>query len=258
MEQDYKNAFKRIRDNKEDELLEDINKFIESVMFDNNGLPVKQAEIHRMIQEHIDDSISKGKNPAILAPWGHGKSIQIVARTIFSLIKNTNLRSRIISASDSIAKERTKLVRKYLASPIIKQRYPHIQIMNHQETTLFLKRSGMSTDPSLDAVSVFSGGIGSRSDLTIFDDIVSIQNTIERPVLRKKLLDVFESQWLSRIEPDGSALLIGTIWHIDDLVMNLIKHELTQSIDGRRWSWLVMGINDSMTGIECRYSDDIK
>ncbi len=55
----------------------DFNTFAECVLLDEHGYPVKQDAIHESWTQFIEDSWARGEYPAILAPWGSGKSLTI-------------------------------------------------------------------------------------------------------------------------------------------------------------------------------------
>jgi hypothetical protein len=105
-----------------------------------------------------------------------------------------------------------------------------------------VERSGGAVDVSVSARGVLSTGVGGRADLLIFDDVVDQKNAILFPKMRRKVIDSFGQTWMSRLEPDGRALFIGTPWHLEDLTHVLLEQA--------SWSVLRMPISEDCTRID--------
>ena len=235
------------------ELLGDFNTFIESMMLDQSGEKISQGEIHRSWYEHIVDCQRRGMYAGLLCPWGHGKSFQMaVAYPAYRLALDTNIRIKVISASDEIARDRVSVIKSMIEreDSLYAESFAHVRPDNNRSWTgskIYLKRAGTSTDPSLEAISILSSRMGARADLIIFDDVVDLQNGVQKPVMREKVKEAFRSGWLSRLEPNGQVVYIGTVWHEDDLSMELL--------DNKQFSFLVQSVSPELDAIECRYTN---
>lgn len=195
----------------------DVNTFIEYVIVDPQGNPVKQAEFHkewhRMIQE--EDWCLIG------APRGHGKTIQISSTIIFALGNNPNLRIKIIGSGDDKAKEILGMVKTLLKeSHKVHQVFPQLKIDKGQDdtTTKFtVFRNIVQRDPSVEASGVFSAGAGGRADWLICDDVVDPRNALVNPTLREQVKSVMAETWFSLVSPVGGKVVwICTPYHIAD------------------------------------------
>jgi hypothetical protein len=82
---------------------------------------------------------------------------------------------------------------------------------------LTVERPTISKDPTIQAVGVQGGVLGSRLDLIVVDDLLNFENT-RTPAARKKTIDWFDSTVLSRLTNHGRVWVIGTPWHPDDLL----------------------------------------
>jgi len=230
---------------------DDINLFIEYVIKDEkHGAKIKQDIIHLAMQEHIDYCFSHNILCGILAPWGHGKTGQIIARALHILGKNTNTRIKILCNNDSTAKARLKVIGQYVEKDKDFHRIFPLCVPENRERwnahELIVKRETISKDASVQSYGVLSSGIGGRTDLLLADDVMDMRNCILQPKLKGQIIDTFFNTWLSRADGiDFKVIYIATIWTEDDLSSQLIKNPA--------FSFLVMGINNNLNGITCRY-----
>jgi len=183
------------------------------------------------------------KHPRVLieAPRDHGKTSQIsIARTLWELGKNPNLRIKSICQSDDRAQEILRLIAQCIESnPRLRLVFPDLRPAFRGTWTrhkIFVKRDKISKDPSVEALGILSTVTGGRADLLIFDDPVDFRNAIYYPSLRKAVKQVYRAVWVNLLEPDGRIIYICTVWHQDDLTHELAKQTsvykvLVQSID---------------------------
>ena len=226
--------------------------FVEFVLRDETGEPIKLATIHKVWRLHVEHCWKAGKYPAILAPWAHGKSIiNAVARPGYELGRNTNLRVKVVCNDDKTAMKRVSEVARVIQTPQYRMVFPNVQPAQAHTTSerkkwtqheIILRRTGAAIDPSLGAYGVFATGVGGRADLLIFDDIVDERNAIMNPTMRKKVISALDNTWMSRLEPAGRPLYIGTMWHLEDC-----SHEIL-----RRPAWCVlrMWVSDDFERLE--------
>ena len=218
-------------------------------MKDNTGVPILQAEIHREIQWHIDECKRRGeKYCGVLAPWGHGKTENvIIGRALDEIGKNPNIRIQIITNTDDNSKARVSSINKYILNDDDYHKiYPNVEPAQNEDWSkhkLIVKRASKSKDGTIEAWGVTSSGTGSRCDLLLFDDPVDMRNAISNPALRPAVKDCFNNVWLSRLVPDGMAIYIATVWHQDDNTSDLRKN--------KKWKFLVMKISDDFKSIDC-------
>ena len=250
---EFSTIFERVADNMNARKNLDVNSFMQNVMRDESDNPIELAEIHEAWHEHVNWCFENKMFCGILAPWGHGKSVQMaIGRSLWEIGQNHNIRMKIISAADEIATSRIAVIKSCIEDEQSEFRklFSDVEADSGKPWTgskIFIKRDGMSSDPTIQACSILSNQMGARADIIMFDDVVDLRNAILNPGLREKVKEAFRSAWLSRLEPTGRVIYIATVWHEDDLSMELLSNE--------KFSFLIQSVNDAMDGIECRYTN---
>jgi len=82
------------------------------------------------------------------------------------------------------------------------------------------------------AVGVGSGVVGHAADLLVVDDPIKSKQEADSIIYRERVWDWWESQLVTRLAPEASAVVIMTRWHDDDLAGRLILR------DPGRWTVL--------------------
>lgn len=208
---------------------EDVNSFVEYVMRDEmTGKGVSQAPIHRSWQKLAD------QHDRVLI-WSHpdsGKTSNLaVARTLFELGRNHNLRFVILAETHGQAAKIVGIIKRYLThSKELREVFPGLRPgLPWQETEVTVARSNpLIKDPSVRAVGAATALLSARVDRLVVDDILSFENA-RTDVQRRKLIDWFDNTPNSRLTADARVIFIGTAFHPDDLMHYLAK---TWSKDG--------------------------
>ena len=206
----------------------DVNVFIERVLKDQMGRPLVQAPIHRSWQRFIDHCRQQGKHAAIIAPWGHGKTIQVLGRVLWELSRNPNLRIKLVCCDDRLATDRVQTLARYIESDLDFQAvFPDIRpdpAGSWAQQRLDVIRSAPLPDATVEGKGILSTGIGGRADLLIVDDPHDLRTGVQEPSRRQAVIETFHNVWLSRLEPTGQCIYIATSWHEEDLTHVLAQN----------------------------------
>jgi hypothetical protein len=227
--------------------------FAEYILKDEStGDGIQMAPIHLKWIEHINMAWSNGLHAFILAPYGSGKTAHIaVGIPLYLFGIDTSLRMMLVSANDSIAKDRLMLVRQYIDySPEYHKLFPHVKAdedMGWTKTAIYLKRQTYSKDPSLCVSGATGSKIGKRLDVLILDDVNDAKNTIHQPRTRDVIWTNFTGVWTSRLEPGGKILAIQTRWHEEDLVGKILNDVEMRS----KYAFLIQRVSEDFESIEC-------
>lgn len=236
---------------------EDFHRFAQFCIQDEHGGSIVQESLHRVIHLHVETCWWAGLHAGLLAPFGHGKTIQLpVGRTCWELGRDQSLRCKIISNNDGKAMERVMGCTALMFSPAYRLVFPHIkpvpaEVAKKQrkqakmtQHEVYLDRPGFALDPSIQAAGVTSGGTGGRADFMVFDDVCDQKNSLDEPITREKVYANIENVWLQRCTPAARVMYLGTAWHQADATHRLIDNPL--------WSFLVAAISDDFKRIDLK------
>ena len=246
---------------------EDIVRFAEYVMKDEKGESWKVGEHHKewyrlalsvvlpLLDGHAvyvdgeeitpeyrnDEQLTNG---VIEGPREHGKTETVVCLTLFILGINPNLRIKVVSNTDTNAiKFITQVEKNILSNAELHEVFPGLvpdpngswaggamDVLKDLEADLGIK------DSSIEGYGATASATGGRTDLIIFDDIVGARETITEPARLPKIKRLFFQDWLNI--GGQSHLYIGSAWSPDDLIEDLVAHEM--------WcAWRKPAINDA-------------
>lgn len=209
--------------------------FAHAVLKDKNGGHAKMASMHIAWIAHISYAWEREMGALINAPMGHGKtSLVAVGLPLFEMGSDVNTRIKIVSATDQTARDRTGAIRSYIdEDPDYRRLYPHVRPSKQDAAQqrrrqwaghkLFIQRTAPLTDATLEAKGILSSGVGGRASLLIFDDPVDEKNS-RSEIGRLAVLDKFEKEWMTRLEPTGRWAMISTPYHHQDLNAHLRRN----------------------------------
>lgn len=218
--------------------------FAELVCRDEHGDAITLAPVHLAWIRHLDYCWARNLRALILAPFGHGKTSTLAVPLVTWLVgRDVGVRIKLVTNDDPGASKRVNAAKRIIETPVYRSVFPHAKRGDRwTDHELFMKRPAYATvDPTVHARGIFTTGIGGREEILIFDDIVDQKNSTDQ-AQRKRVLDLAEGTWLSRLEPDGKVMGIGTAWHMAD-AYHVWMHR-------KGWCTLVQRINADCTAID--------
>jgi predicted phage terminase large subunit-like protein len=102
----------------------------------------------------------------------------------------------------------------------------------------------LSNGSGLLACGLLGGITSARADLAIIDDPVAGREEADSPTIRNKTKAAYEDDFLTRIKPGASIILIQTRWHEDDLAGSILPEDYDgrsgkiRCRDGQEWEVL--------------------
>jgi hypothetical protein len=198
-----------------------VNTFIECCFTGPGGEPVRQAAVHKDLQEFLGDH----SKALVELPRDHGKSFQVCCRVLWELGKNPGLRVKIVCATEAVAAERSRFLRDTISrNAAVRQAFAALRAGKPWAADAFtIAREAEAIGPSVAAFGVGAGSTGTRADLLICDDVVDVRSLHSRAE-RDRVSDYFTNNLMNLLEPDGRFWGLCTPWHSDDLNARLKKN----------------------------------
>lgn len=176
------------------------------------SVPVKCISVNSVDHTYImDRSYTVTHNTQQLA----------IARVLWELGHNPNIRVVIISNTSGQATKTTMTIAKYIErSPEYHRVFPGVRrdkTMPWNQGALYIERDTKAKDPSVQVCGVHSNILGSRIDLLIIDDILDYELSVS-PHQREGLRSWFKATMEGRMTRKGRMICVGTAWNKDDLM----------------------------------------
>jgi hypothetical protein len=143
-----------------------------------------------------------------------------IGYALWRLGKNPNLRIKIVSADDDLAKSiiftsGLHIRRNERLRAVFPNLRPDLEGQWNSERLLVERRSTMK-DASLEAHGVLSSGVGGRVDLLIFDDVCNFRNTQIQPAMKEMVITAVEDVWIKLATSTAQIVWLDTPWGPDD------------------------------------------
>lgn len=221
---------------------EDFGAFMEYCIEDSEiGGPVTLQWFHDEWVEALDSD----QHVIIIAPRAHGKSALIIARVVWELGRNPNLRIKLACEDQVAAVKRLGEIKKHIEkNPRVREVFPYLQPGDSEvwaKTQITVRRTLIDKEPSVEAQGILGGATGSRCDLLIGDDVVGRRNALTTPALRSSVKQAWYSDWMLLGGPECRVWVICTLWHREDLSHELMANDQWKTcfyaIDGYKSIW---------------------
>lgn len=183
------------------------------------------AAHHVLICNKLQECVEKpGGRLMLFCPPGSAKSSYAsVVLPAWCMSKWSGFKVVMTSYSDVPALRCSRRTRQLVSSPQSRSIWP--------DTPSLLKGSGEVKEWTLtnDSTALWSGltsGVTSaRADLIIIDDPVGSREDADSEPMRRKTLQAYEDDLLTRIKPGASVVIMQTRWHKDDLAGSILPED---------------------------------
>jgi len=156
-------------------------------------------------------------------------SVQSVARVLWEIGRNQELRVKVINSSDLNAQKTVNAIRTHVEENWRLHRvFPGLKPKDGGKWSghaLTVDRKSRARDATVEAYGVESAAAGGRGDLLLFDDVVEWRNAIKHPTLREVVKGAYHEVWSPILATDGREIFLGTTYHSDDLCSELLNEK---------------------------------
>jgi len=184
--------------------------------------------LHREFCDFIMDPTHKKKIG--LMPRGHFKtSISNISYVPWRIVKDPNIKILLYSGLRDKAKGMLAPIRNILANhPRFVRRFGSFEgsrVWNKSEILVRqAERNQIDNTYTVETSGVDEAVTSKHFDLIIFDDVVTRKNAKELSQ-RLKVKEAFDEAVDSLLKPDGEVIVLGTIWHFDDLYIDILDND---------------------------------
>ncbi len=208
--------------------------FFEGVMTDQNGDPIKQAEIHNIIQRFIYDLESKYPDSQlgiiIRAPYNTGKSQQLVGLIVYLSTLKPELEHLVVSADGGISSKRITAIRMIIKKPEYVSWCKSNNLvplsLSRDDTDsankIIFKSKNTTGNPSVEAYSVLTKTAGQRCTYLWLDDVCNDEDRTSA-ARRDQVDGRVNNIWIKRAHDKGRLMVVCTPYHPQDANSNLFK-----------------------------------
>jgi len=195
--------------------------FVEMVGKDNEGRPLVYRELDAFMWRFAEEGWAAGAPVCLMIPTGFGKTTQIGLRVAWEIGRNPQLVVPFVTESFDESAKRVDSVRDILRDREYRLVFPNVRLKRGRDKagSFELARDGFEKEPTVSSHGILTG-TGLRSDLTVFDDIVTFRNAVLEPTNRERVYQSLRTTWISRGRRSGEArtrlLWIQTTYHGQD------------------------------------------
>lgn len=196
----------------------------------NDDQPYVIGELHEHLATLIDDVFYGRRAPrqATSVPPQHGKSRLMAVRAVaWVLAKKPGIHIALTGFSHSLLEDFLSEVVEIMAMPAYKEVFPDLHVLRGKN------KAAAKTWSNGSCVQVKSQGkklTGRRVDWLVIDDAHAGRAEAESPTLRKKVVQWYFADCLTRLSKSAKVFIIGTRWHPQDLIGHLTSEEYLQGI----------------------------
>jgi predicted phage terminase large subunit-like protein len=183
------------------------------------------------------------KRLLVFMPPRHGKTEMLSAR-LPAFIFGHRPNSQIIGTSygAELASKINRQIQKIIDSPTYSNIFPDSRISGQTQKTAGAIRNSdvfeiVGTRGSYRSAGIGGSITGTGADYLIIDDPIKNREEANSLTYRNKIWDWYTSTAYTRLEKNGSILIVLTRWHEDDLAGRLLK-EQKENPDADKWEIL--------------------
>lgn len=179
------------------------------------------------LHDDIERQLNRpSRRKLILIPRDCQKTSMVTkAWAIQNLLKNPDLRILIANQVWDKAREMLYEIKQLLEnkSPLPQLFGPFLSDRWREDDIVIRQRSKALSAPSIATTGVGAEQTSTHYDMIFHDDLVGKEN-YRTPELREKTLEFYRSS-ISLLEPQGTMVVIGTRWSLDDLYASILENE---------------------------------
>lgn len=186
-----------------------------------------ESWFHKSLCDRLEvffENVKLGKRPRLIisAPRRHGKTIiTSIHFPAWVLGQNPDFEISCCAYDQDLANRNSRKCRTLIRSASFKELYPNYEL----DSELVSHWTLLGHEGGYQAVGVGGGLTGKGSHILIIDDWVKNRQEADSPVEQERVHEWWKSVAFPTLHPIGGVLVIGTRWHLDDLIGKILDDE---------------------------------
>lgn len=200
------------------------------------------AHHHRVLMDAIQRCIERpyGRLMIFMPPGSAKTTYTSVVAPAWAMGKYPGFKVIATSYSQTPADRFSKRCRQIVRSP----EYRSIFDARLQDGSTAVNEWTLTNDSTMLAAGLMGSITSARADLGIIDDPVAGREEADSEIMRRKTRQAYDDDFLTRLKPKASIILMQTRWHLDDLAGGILPEDyngesgLIECRDGQVWEVL--------------------
>lgn len=182
----------------------------------------KPARHQQLLASKLQDvEAGRIKRLIVTMPPRHGKSrMSSELFPAWFLGRSPDKRVLLLTYGDDLSSTFGRSVRNYLRSQVFGSLFPECQLASDSNA---VRKFSTTRNGSFNAVGVGGPITGKGGDILILDDLVKDREQADSPTYRESLIDWYRSVARTRLQPDGSIVVVQTRWGTNDFIAWLLQ-----------------------------------
>lgn len=177
----------------------------------------------------------------IMAPPGTAKSTYVsVVTPTWAMGRTPGTRIILTSYASTLAHKQSRRARQIASSPLYRNLWDEAPVVDKDSDPEWT----LNNNSELLAAGLCAGLTGNRANGAVIDDPVAGREEADSPAMRKKILDAYQDDLLTRLLPGAWLILVMTRWNEQDLAGEILPHDykgqsgMVRCRDGLDWEVL--------------------
>lgn len=218
--------------------------FLYVVFPQNDDATYKVSDLHlflaNKVQQVVDEIISA--NQAVSVPPQHGKSRLLAVRAAAWLLgKKPGISIALTGFSRDLLTDFLSEIRNIMETPAYRRIFPGLEPVFGQDRA---DKMTLNNGSSIICKSAGSKLTGRRVDWLIIDDAHAGRAEAESALQRRRVIEWYFADCVTRLSKDAKVFIIGTRWHPDDLIGHLTSHAYTSQLEAEGQGAKAFGVTN--------------
>lgn len=218
--------------------------FLHVIFPQNEDAPYIIGSLHEFLARKVQEAYDGTGPPhqSFSVPPQHGKSRLLAVRSTAWLVgRRPGIAIALTGFSLDLLKKFLKEVRQIMETPAYKRVFPGIEPVFGSDTQTEVEFSNGSTIICKSAGSKLTGR---KVDWLVIDDAHAGRAEAESPLQRRRVIEWYFADCVTRLSNGAKVLVIGTRWHPNDLIGHLTSPDFVAQLVAENQGHLAFAVTN--------------